>query len=308
MTVFRPFWAGLALVLLFVFNPAAVFAQADPDRFRFGVAVGADDEMRDRIEPFRLALEDILDRPVDLYLIDTLGGLVEALANGDIDYARLSASSYAAAHAKCGCVEPLVAAQPDEVSDRFHAILVSRAETPQRTLAELKGTALAVEHTASIAGYRVPIAGLAAEGINPRTHFSALVQVQNSVEGMRAVLEGRVAAALGWSTLAGNAQTGYTAGTLNDLYVAGDSDLSKLSILWRSTGIPYSAHTVRSDLPDDVKRRLRAGLVELREAVPGAYSSIEPDLTGGFAPVLHSDYRAVLRLYDPKIQTVLARP
>jgi len=308
MTVFRPFWAGLALVGFLAFYPFAATAQADMDRFRFGIAVGADGETRARIEPFRLALEDILDRPVDLYLIDTLGGLVEALANGDIDYARLSASAYAAAHAACACVEPLVAARPDEVSDRFHAILVARAADPQKTLADLKGTALGVEHTASIAGYRVPIAGLAAEGINPRTHFSALVQVQNSVEGMRAVLEGRVAAALGWSTLAGNPETGYTAGTLNDLYVAGDSDLGKLSILWRSTGIPYSAHTVRTDLPDEVKRGLRAGLVELRETVPGAYSSIEPDLTGGFAPVLHSDYRAVLRLYDPKIQTVLAKP
>ncbi|GGB57409.1 phosphonate ABC transporter substrate-binding protein [Roseibium aquae] len=298
----------MALALFLVWLPLPAVGQTEMERFRFGVAVATDEETRARIEPFRLVLEDILDRPVDLYLIDTLGGLVDALTRGDIDYARLSASAYAATFTECSCVEPLVAGSPDGVSDRFHAILVTRAADPAITLADLKGTALGVEDAVSIAGYRVPLAGLAAEGINARTHFSTMVQMRDAVEGMRAVLEGRVAAAFGWSTLAGDPQTGYTAGTLNDLYLAGDGDLDRLAILWRSAGIPYSAHTVRTDLPDAVKRQLRAGLIDLKEDVPGAYFSIEPDLTGGFVPVLHSDYRAVLRIYDPAIRTVLSMP
>ncbi|PVB60255.1 PhnD/SsuA/transferrin family substrate-binding protein [Labrenzia sp. 011] len=308
VTLLRKRLRLLPLILLVLLPSLAARAQEDPDmpdRLRLGVVVAADEGARDRVEPFRLALEEIADLPVDLFLLETMGEAVEAIASGRIDYARLSPSAYAATHGLCACVEPLVTAGPDDFPARFHAILIARRGPEKTTLADLAGTRLAVGSRQAVTGYRVPLANLAADGINARTHFSTLVEVSDPVEGLKALLDGRVQSALAWSTLAGEAKTGYTAGTLNDYYVSGGPGFKDIEIVWRSPPIPYSAHTLRADLPDTLKRRLRAGLMDLRREAPDAYLAIEPDLPGGFEPVVHADYRPVLRTYEDGFSALL---
>lgn len=276
-----------------------------PDRLRLGVVVAAEEGARERVEPFRLALEEIADLPVDLFLLDTLGEAVEAIASGRIDYVRLSPSAYAAADQFCACVEPLVTAGPDDFPARFYAILVARKGENQTGLSDLKGARVAIGAKQTVTGYRVPLANLAADGINVRDYFSALVEVPDPVEGLRAVLDGRVEAAFAWSTLAGEAKNGFTSGSLNDFYLSGSPGFRDLEIVWRSPPIPYSAHSVRKDLPDTLKRRLRAGLMDLRREAPDAYLAIEPDLPGGFEPVTHADYRPVLRTFEEEYAALL---
>ena len=303
MTVFL---TAMRLILCLFLGAAPVWAQGvDPsagkslDRLRMGVVLAGDPQMRQRVEPFRLALENAVDLPVDLFLFGTLGESVLALADGRIDYVRLSASGFAAADRICECVEPVAAARPNAIVTRFHAVMIARGKAGDVSLDALEGRRLAVGPETSLTGFRVPLANLAADGLNPHTHFSALVRVSDPVEGVRAVLDGRVQAALGWSTLAGDAESGYTAGTLRDYFLAGGPKFRDLAIVWRSAGIPYNAHTVRSDLPAEIIAGLRSGLLELRDEDPAAYLAIEPDLEGGLEAVTKSDYRAVLRIYDP---------
>lgn len=305
VTAVKPTFLARIGLIICLFVPSAGWASDAVDRFRFGISVGAEQDIRERIEPFRVALEEILDLPVDLYLIETMGGLVDALAKGEIDYARLSPSAYAAVHTLCACVEPLAAARPDSISDRFYSIMVGRRTADQTALADLEGGLLGISGAPSVAGYRVPLANLAADGVDARRHFRALVRIKDPLDGLRAVLDGRIDAALAWSTLAGNARTGYSAGSLNDLYASGAKGLEKLVVVWRSPGIPYSAHTVRLALPDEFKRRLRAGLLDIRDTAPDAYLAVEPDYPGGFEPVVHTDFRAVLRTYDPDLRATL---
>lgn len=296
---------GLILTILMSGAITDAPAQTDPPRLRFGIAIGTDDSIRERIEPFRERLEIALDLPVDLFLIDTLGELMEALTRGDVDFARLSPSAYAAAVTICDCVEPLATSAPDDFPGRFYSILIGR-DLPERTsVADLKDGKLGVLDPSSIAGYRVPLANLMAEGLDPRSHFQTLVRVQDSVDGIRAVLDGRVDAAFGWSTLAGNRETGYTAGSLNQFYVSGASGLDRLRIIWRSPAIPYSAYTIRKDVPEPVRDQLQAYLVDMIKTSPEAYYAMEPTFPGGLEPVVHADYRAVLRTYQADLQAVL---
>lgn len=276
----------------------ALAAEDLPDRIRLAVVVASEDTARDRVEPFRKALENITDLPVDLFLMKTMADGVEALAAGKVDYIRLSSSGYAAAYQLCECVEPLVTAGPDDFPARFYAVMIGERGAEPAKLEKLRNARLAVGAQHSVASYRVPVANLAADGIDVRSFFKSLVEVRDPVEGVRAVLEGRVQATLGWSSLAGEAKNGFTAGTLNDYYLSGGRSFDKLEIIWRSPPIPYSAHAIRSDLPDQLKRLLRAGLMDLRREDPSAYLAIEPDLPGGFEPVGHADYRPVLRTYE----------
>ena len=298
----------MMLACLLPLAGAAAAEKENPEplrRLRLGVAVGTDETIRDRLEPFREELEAALDLPVDLFLMDTLGNVVDALAAGDIDYARLSASAYAATYSLCECVEPLATARPDAFPARYYALIVSRATERPLTLADLADGRLGVQAPESVTGYRVPLTNLAAEGTDARSFFRNLVRMRDPVDGLQAVLDGRVDAATAWSTLAGSAASGYTAGTLNAFYVSGAPGLERLKVIWQSPPIPYDAHTVRLSLPDAFKRKLRAALLEMKDRAPDAYFSIEPDMPGGFEPTVHADYRAVLRTYEPKYQAVL---
>lgn len=299
MLIFRANLFVLLLVLIFIPGAAsAANLETMPDRLRLGVVVASDETARERVEPFRQALEEIADLPVDLFLMTTLGDAVDGLAKGKIDYVRLSPSAYAAADRLCHCVEPLVTAGPDDFPARFYAVLIARKDEGKGALEDLKGTRLAVGSAQAVAAYRVPLANLAADGIDVRSHFQALVEVQNPLEGVKALMDGRVQATLGWSSLAGEAKNGFTAGTLNDFYISGGKGFKDLEIVWRSAPIPYSAHSISKNLPDELKRRLRAGLMDLRREAPDAYLAIEPDLPGGFEPVVHADYRPVLRTFE----------
>jgi len=301
-------FAAIALACLLPLAGAAAAEKEKPEtlqRLRFGVAVGTDEAIRDRLEPFRRELETALDLPVDLFLMDTLGNVVDALAAGDIDYARLSSSAYAATYSLCECVEPLATARPDAFPARYYALIVGRKTERPLELADLAGGRLGVQAPESVTGYRVPLANLAAEGTDPRAFFRTLVRMRDPVDGLQAVLDGRVDAATAWSTLSGNAESGYTAGTLNEFYLSGAPGLERLQVIWQSQPIGYNAHTVRLALPDPFKRKLRAALLDMKDQAPDAYLSVEPDMPGGFEPTVHADYRAVLRTYDPKYRAVL---
>ncbi|WP_417671031.1 phosphate/phosphite/phosphonate ABC transporter substrate-binding protein [Roseibium sp.] len=276
-----------------------MLASDELTRLRFGVAIGADEAIRERIEPFRLHLEDQLDLPVDLFLIDTLGELAQALAKGDIDYARLSPASYAAAAQACGCLEPLASATPDGFPPFFYAVLVAKGRPQPVAIADLKGARLGVGASHSIGSYRVPLANLLADGIDARRHFRTMVRMKDPLDGLQAVVDGRVEASLAWSTLNGNPATGYTAGTLNDFYLRASPGFDKLQVVWRSPPIPYTAHAVNGSVPDRVKQKLRATLVELKETAPDVFIAVEPDFPGGLKPAIAADFRAVTRSYEP---------
>ncbi len=283
----------------------AAGSSGEVQRLKVGITVGTDDLMRERVDAFRLALEAALDLRVDLFLMDTMAETVEALANGEIDYAKLSSSAYAALYAKCACVEPLVTARPDAFPGRYHAIVVGRAGQVEPTLQGLKETRLGVQGPQSVAGFRVPLANLAAEGVDPTKHFRTLVRVKDPVDGLQALLDGRVDATTAWSTLAGEKKVGYTAGTLNDYFLSGGQGLERLRVIWQSPPIPYDAHTVRYALPDEFKQGLRSALLALKSTAPVAYFAIEPDMPGGFEPTVHANYEALLRTYEPKNQDLL---
>ena len=298
--------AALACVCMVLISGWSVSAQAQTaGRFRFGIAVGTDDEIRERLEPYRTYLEDVVDLPVDLFLIPTLDELTAALVNGDVDYALLSSSAYGAASVLCSCVEPLVSARPDVGRGRYRAVMIARRPLD---LASLAGKRLAVQSNGSTTGYRIPLANLLKEGINVRDHFSTLLRVDSGVDGLLAIMDGRADASLGWSTLTGSQQTGYTAGTLNDYFLSGARGLDKLAVIWTSAPLPYDAHAVRGDLPDDLKVRLKEGLLRLLGAAPDVYLAIEPDLPGGFLPVTDADYEAFKVTFGEDARKVLERP
>ena len=55
--------------------------------------------------------------------------------------------------------------------------------------------------------------------------------------------------AAGWSSLAGDAASGYSFGVFTRMVPAGALSMDRLKIVWQSPLIPFGPHVVRRDLP-----------------------------------------------------------
>ncbi|MBL6430477.1 MAG: PhnD/SsuA/transferrin family substrate-binding protein [Alphaproteobacteria bacterium] len=91
-------------------------------------------------EPFRAALEAGF-ASVHLVAYRDLARLQTALVRGEIDYAPLSASAYAAAYRRCSCVVPLMVPRSTDGAAGWHAVVLVARDAPFK-LQDLAGTRL----------------------------------------------------------------------------------------------------------------------------------------------------------------------
>lgn len=250
----------------------------------------------DRAAPFREALERGLRLPVLLVAYRDLSRLQRALVAGEVDYAPLSASAYAQAQRMCGCLVPLLSPRAGDGSAGWHAVALVARDGPLQRLADLAGTRVATGPLQSTGARRVPLAALAAEGLDAERDLAALVAHADPLAAADAVRRGDADVSFGWSSLRGDAAEGYSRGTLRDIFER-DGAAASLRILWASPPIPNAAHAARNTLPEPI----RAAIVELLSETAegeGGFEAARAISPFGFVPVEAQDYAPVLATFD----------
>ncbi|SDT88827.1 phosphate/phosphite/phosphonate ABC transporter substrate-binding protein [Stappia sp. ES.058] len=245
-------------------------------------------------EPFRAALEAGLRIPVHLVAYRDLSRLQGALIRGEIDYAPLSASAYAAAYRRCSCVMPLFVPRSADGAAGWHAVALVAKGAPFRTLKDLAGARLATARPVSTAGYRVPLAAMKAEGLDPDRDFASVRAFDSPRAAAAAVLAGEADVAFGWSSLRGDARTGYSRGTLRDLAELRGEGAPALRIVWTSPQIPNAPHVVHDSVPVEIRHALVELLVRDAAVSPRDALKVSPH---GFVPVTHEDFAPVLATF-----------
>ncbi|WP_333825806.1 phosphate/phosphite/phosphonate ABC transporter substrate-binding protein [Pinisolibacter sp.] len=256
----------------------------------------------DRVEPFRLRLAETLGVDVGTRTFSDERALIDAFAAGRVDYAPLTASGYAMAWRLCGCVEPLAAPRAHDGSTGWRIVVVVPTGSTSEKLPDLAGKRLGVSGEGSIGGRRLALR-LMVPQMGKDVVAPSLEVFDNPRSAVKAVLERRIDAAVAWSTLEGDVAEGYGRGTLHDMVAAGELAMTDVRVLWASTVMPHGPHTVRSDLAEGPKRRMRDMLVDLDEVDPDAYDAIEPVHAGGFLRIGHAAYAPFVDLVTPREST-----
>ncbi len=266
-------------------------------RIGFLATGGAAYDLR-KLEPFRAYLQVSIGLPVELVPAGNYAALIDAEATDRVQYAIHSATSYVTTAARCRCIEPLVVPAAFDGAKGFYAVLLARADSAIASPADGKGKILAVTGDDSIAGRLVPLKYLAREGIDPTTHFASVVQAADPGAAIASLQAGMVDLAVGWSSLTGDRATGYDFGVLTSLVQARTLSMDSVKVVWQSPLIPFGPHAVRSDLPDDLKARLRDALTGMAASAPVALDAVDrsPIGGGGFAPITAADYAVVADL------------
>ena len=250
-----------------------------------------------RLEPFRVYLEGWLGVPVELVATASYDALIDAQASAGVQYAIHSAASFVTAEARCACVEPLALPAAADGSRGFHAVLVARADGPIASLADARGHRLALAGPDSVAGRLVPLKALARQGIEP-ADLSSVVTATDPEDAITMLFTDEADLAAGWSSLAGDATSGYSFGVFTRMVAAGAVAMQRLRIVWRSPLIPFGPHVVRRDLPAELKSLIGEALAAMASESPDALDAVDGKSIGGggFVPVATADYSVIREL------------
>lgn len=235
-----------------------------------------------RIKPFADFLESDLEIGVETVVLRSYNAVIEAQADGRIDIAAHSASTFVAARAHCGCVEAVAVPLAADGATHFYGIAMTRKTDNVEGLADLNGRTVALGEPHDTAAYRVPAASLALEGETISSFFAEARAFNNHVGAMQALMQRRVDAVFTWSSMIGDLSAGYSRGPLRRAVKQGRIKMSQIDIIWKSQPIPHGPVTVRADLPEDLKGELRRRVLNLYDTSADAYFALEPWFGFGF--------------------------
>ena len=270
---------GLAVAILVA--PAACADWRDEiSVLRVGVMAGDNSPYRMiQFESFRLYLESRLAITVEIVPVENYTALIDAHVTSRVDYAIYSATAFSTAALSCDCVEPLVLPTGANGETGFHALLITRADSRIKSLADAKGTRLALAGPDSIGGRMMQLEEFEQEGINPQTYFARVFETENPELAISMLLAGEADLSVAWSSMAGDASVGYSFGILARMVALEELSMDQIRIVWQSPLIPFGPHAVRSDLPDDLTRLLSHALVAMAFESPEALDAV--DRSGG---------------------------
>ncbi|RJT38767.1 phosphonate ABC transporter substrate-binding protein [Mesorhizobium waimense] len=243
-----------------------------------------------------------LGMKVEFVVARDYAALIEAQASGRIEYAVYSATAYATAAQRCGCVEPLVAPVDADGAIGIRSVLVTRdGKVPE--LAAMTSHRIAMAPSDSIGGSLLPLAGLKADGVELSEDAPYLVHAASAAAAETMLIDGQADALFGWVEAMADGQPAIPGdqladpdgqpaepvGTVARLEAAGLLK-SQLQVVWTSGLLRYGPHAVRSDLDPEAKRRLTVFLTNLKSITPDVYDLLEAAHSGGFVVADRKDY------------------
>jgi phosphonate transport system substrate-binding protein len=217
--------------------------------------IPADDaaEMLREYEPIKEYLAEELDMPVELKVTSDYTAAIEAMEYKHIDMAWFGPFSYVIANNVAGAEAIVNGVRRSDGESDYHSIIVANADSGIETLEDLKGKSFAFVDPASTSGNLMPRKILIENDIDPEEDFSEYYYAgtHNAVE--YAISNGRVDAGA-------DSDNSY-----DRMLAEGEIDPETNIIIYKSDSIPGSPIAVRGDLPDDLKEKITAALVDMDE-------------------------------------------
>ena len=192
-------------------------------------------------------------------------------------------------------IEPIVTVGQKDGTLGYRSVLLVRADSPYRTLDDLRGRSLVFTERLSTSGFLIPYYELSQQGYDPERFFGQLAFSGGHPQAVTAVLNRQADAGVTWTSGVGDHGQGYSRGNLRRMVELGALDMNDVRILWTSELIPAAPQVVRKDLPQEAKEiyrdlllnsgRARSALLRAHGRRPGAVD---------FKEISHDDYKNII--------------
>jgi len=221
-------------------------------------------------------LSAALGMPVKPFVAADYNGVIEALRSKRLDVAYLGPFSYVLG-ATIANIEAFAVAETKKAGRTFyHSQVVAHKDSGIKTVADLKGKTFAFVDPSSTSGHLFPKAGLMKAGFNTDKDFGRVIFSGSHDSSAIAVQNKKVDAAA-------------IADRILDAAIAkGLAKREDLVEVWRSDPIPESPTVWRTDLPADLKQRVQAAFMQVKD-IPWS----DQGMLNGFMPTNDAAYNVI---------------
>jgi phosphonate transport system substrate-binding protein len=206
-------------------------------------------------------LSNALGMEVRSFVATDYNGVIEALRSKKLDVAMLGPFSYVLAAAVAD-VEAFGVPETGKAGVSYHAVIIARKDRGFKTLADLKGRNFAFVDPSSTSGHLFPKAALVKLGYDPDAFFGRVLFSGGHDASALSVQNGKVDAAAVADAL------------LEAAYARGVVHREDIQVLWTSEPIPTVPYAMRKDLPEDLRKRVRAAFFAIHDLPIGSHATI----------------------------------
>jgi phosphonate transport system substrate-binding protein len=221
-------------------------------------------------------LSAALGMPVKPFVAADYNGVIEALRSKRLDVAYLGPFSYVLG-ATVADIEAFAVAETKKAGRTYyHSQVIAHKDSGIRTVADLKGKTFAFVDPSSTSGHLFPKAGLAKAGFDTDKDFGRVIFSGSHDSSAIAVQNRKIDAAA-------------IADRILDAAIAkGLAKREDLVQVWKSDPIPESPTVWRKDLPADLKKRIQAAFLQVKD-IPWS----DQGLLNGFHPTTDAAYDVI---------------
>ncbi len=251
----------------------------------------------DRYAPFMDYLTKQLGVKATLRVANDYAAIIEGQRAGNIHVAYYGPASFARALVTGVKTTAFAIDVNSDGTKGYYSVFYVMADSPYKTIEDLKGKAVGLVDPNSTSGYNMPLFKLNQMGIDPKTYFSNLLITGSHENAVIALTSGQV-------------QT-----CANFWNAPGDSNLSRMlnkGMLKKPDGTPMKESDYRiilkSDLiinsptayldalPEDMKAAIRQAWFDSATKAPEAFAKLSDGKNKPFATVANADYDDTIKL------------
>jgi phosphonate transport system substrate-binding protein len=230
-------------------------------------------------------------------------GIIQAMASGQVELAQLGGSAYANVRNQMGeKVEPNLANRSAEGTAGYYSTLVVRADSPYKTIDDLRGRTIGYVDFSSTSGYLYPRLKMKEEGKDPDTFFGKSIVSGGHSQGVLGLGNGQFDAVFALGSQ-GTPKTGFTNGSLWTLARNGMIKLSDYRVIWTAGPMMNSPYVIRTDRPQAFQDIVRGALASFPYEDPKRWVEIGLPEGSDLIVVDNSDYAEAIDMRRDEIET-----
>ncbi|MFH1556365.1 MAG: phosphonate ABC transporter substrate-binding protein [Pseudomonadota bacterium] len=243
----------------------------------------------DRYQPLMDYLSKELGVKVTLRVANDYAAVIEGQRAGNVQIAAYGPASFARALLTGVKTEAFAIEVNQDGTKGYHSVLYVKADSPYKSIEDLKGKNLCLVDPNSTSGNNVPRYALSKMGITPDAYFSKVVYAGSHENAVIAVQQGTCDAAFNW-------WNDENESNLMRMDRKGMAKYADYRIIYKSDLIVNSPYAYLTDLPDDLKAKIREAFFSIQKNDKAAFDKIYEGKAQPWQPVDNAAYKPVIEL------------
>jgi phosphonate transport system substrate-binding protein len=251
----------------------------------------------DRYAPFVAYLNQEIGTKVTLRVANDYAAVIEGQKAGNVQIAYYGPASFSKARIIGVKTDAFAIDVNSDGSKGYYSVFYVRKDSPYKTINDLKGKAFGLVDPNSTSGYNMPLFKLDKLGIKPDTFFSKMIVTGSHENAVLALAQGTVDVCANWW----NADDDSNLTRMLNKHMVRDKDGRELTkddfrIILKSDLIINSPTAMLSNLPDDLKAKIKEAFFNAPKKAPEAFAKLSDGKNLPWAPITNADYADTIKL------------